>query len=86
MSYTQVQFDQELQKMLKEARDAGKGLVCVLSKRLHDRVVHTRDNRMPMTCKAMWKLWKKQGSRTDRITNTTPSGESTTIEIEFDTS
>lgn len=84
MRYYQVQFDQELEQMLKEGKSRGNDLMRIVSKQLHDRVVHTRDNRMKMACNAMWKLWKEQGSHMDRIIHTTPSNESSTIEIEFD--
>ncbi len=85
MNYRQFQFDAELRKMLAQAARNGKACLHVVSKKLHDRVVHSTDNRMPMACNAMWKLWREQGSHKHRIIHTTDSGKSSTIEIEFDT-
>ena len=88
MSYQQSQFDQELQKMLRQAKACEQSSLCVLSKDLHDRVFKKDSgnyHRMPMACKAMWKLWEKQGSRQKKVIHQTPSGQSSTIKISFDT-
>ena len=88
MSYQQSQFDQELQKMLQQAKARGHSSLQVLSKDLHDRVVEEdlgNLHRMPMACKAMWNLWEKQGSRQNKVIHKTPSGESSTIKIALDT-
>lgn len=85
-AYTQEEFDSELLEMLQEARSKGQQFCRVVSKHLHERVVGgMQQNRMPMACKAMWKLWEDQGSHEDRIIRTTKSRQSTTIEIEFNT-
>ena len=83
--FTQIQFKRELELMLAEAKANGQRRLRVVSRNLHDRVVKTNDHRMPMACNAMWDLWSQQGSSNDRIVRTTPSGKSSTIEIEFDT-
>ncbi len=88
MSYQQSQFDLELQKMLRQAKARGQSSLCVLSKDLHDRVVKEdlgNYHRMPTACKAMWKLWKKQGGRQKKVIHKTPSELSSTIKIAFDT-
>ena len=82
--YTQESFDSELLQMLQEAHSRGQKFCRVVSKHLHDRVIkEPRTNRMPMACSSMWKLWEQQGSHEDRIINTTPSRQGSTIEIEF---
>ena len=85
MSYTQSQFDRELKVMLTEAKTNGQSRLRVVSRDLHSRVVTKGDNRMPMACAAMWKLWQQQGNSKKRIIHTTDSDQSSTIEIEFDT-
>ena len=85
-TYTQEEFDSELRKILREARNMRQQFCRVVSKHLHERVVGgAQPNRMPMACETMWKLWREQGSRKDRIICTTDSGQSTTIQIEFST-
>ena len=82
--YTQEKFDSQLRKILQEARSKGQRFCRVVSRHLHDRVVEEpQTNRMPMACKSMWKLWEQQGCHKDRIINTTPSRQGSTIEIEF---
>ena len=85
MKYKQSQFDEELRKMLKQSGEDGKKCLRIVSKQLHDSVVSKGDNRMVTACGAMWELWKEQGSRNSRIIHSTPSGKSSTIQIEFDT-
>ena len=82
--YRQQEFYAELQKMLREANAAGQARVCIVAKKLHDRVVKTNENRMRMACKAMRKLKEQQGIKA-KVISEPPSGESTTLEIEFDT-
>ena len=84
--YTQEKFDSELLMILREARSEGKKFCRVVSRDLHRRVVGGwKSNRVRMACRAMEKLWDKQGRHQDRIIHTTPSGQSSTIEIEFST-
>ena len=82
--FAREQFEEELSRMLDEARAAGKTSCRVVARDLHRRVVGgSKPNRMPMACTAMWELWRKQGRSEERIVRTTRSGLSTTIEIEF---
>lgn len=82
--FTQEAFDEELQKMLDDARSADDISIRVVSGILHSRVVgESKENRMPMACNAMWKLWTRRGSDANRIIRTTKSKQSSTIEIEF---
>lgn len=84
--YTQEEFDSELHKILQEARSKGLPLCRVVSTYLHDEVVREPQvNRMSTACKAMWRLWEKQGSREDRVVHTAPNRQSSVITIEFDT-
>ena len=83
--YKQLNFEKELKVMLAYAKANGKSSLSVISGNLHSRVVTKGDNRMPMACNAMWNLWRQQGSNQDAIIRTTDSGQSSTIEIEFDT-
>ncbi len=83
--FAQRDFDEELLELLRNARNAGHTSIPVVSGDLHRRVVgESKENRMRMACRAMRKLWKQQGSDLNRIIHNTPSGESSTIEIEFD--
>ena len=82
--FTQEAFDRELRRMLDEAKRAGRTTSRVIARDLHRNVVGgAAPNRMRMACKAMWKLWRHQGSIQDNVVHTTGSGQSTTIEIEF---
>ena len=82
--FTREMFETELNRMLDERRATGESACKVISKDLHRRVVGgSQPNRMPQACDAMWKLWERQGSDPDRIVHTTPSGRSSTIEIEY---
>ena len=85
-SYELRQFESALELMLKTAKSGGQDFLNIVSKELHDRVVTSSENRMPMACQAMWNLWERQGASKERIVHTTPSGQSTTIEIKFKTS
>ena len=80
------EFDSKLLQMLEEARSEGKTTCDIVSQHLHDRVVvESKINRITMACYAMWKLWEKQGSDMRRVINDTPSGQSNTITIRFET-
>lgn len=82
--FRQADFDAELRRMLAEARSEGCDRCQVVSRDLHGRVVGgAQPNRMPMACNAMWKLWREQGGDEARIVRTTPSGRSSTIEIDY---
>ena len=82
--FTRAQFEAALALMLDEARAAGHDACRIVSRDLHRRVVGaSAPNRMRMACRAMWSLWETQGSRPENVIHTTPSGESSTIEIEF---
>ena len=83
--HTQIGFDSKLRQMIQEARSKkGQEFCPIVAKHLHDRVfIGPQTNRMQRACDAMWKLWKEQGSRKDRIIYTTPSGQSSTITIVF---
>ena len=84
--YTKEEFMSELREMLREARSEGKQFCRVVAGDLHRRIVGGwKPNRMPTACAAMKKLWQEQGSREDKIIRTTPSGQSSTLEIEFGT-
>ena len=82
--FRQAEFETELHRMLEEARAAGMERCRVISRDLHQRVVGgSQSNRMPSACAAMWKLWREQGSCDRSVIHTTPSGRSSTIEIEY---
>ena len=83
--FTQERFDRELQRMLDAERRAGRTSFRIIARNLHRNVVGGTDpNRMPMACDAMWKLWERQGSEEDRVIHRTASGQSSTLEIEFE--
>ncbi len=81
--YSQGQFEEELAKMFAEAKAKGQSRLRVVSQELHDRVVHEKINRMPITCNAMWHVWREQGWHKDRCHSVPRSGQSNTLEIEF---
>ena len=83
-AFTQDAFDRELRQILDADRRAGRTSSRVISRDLHRNVVGAAaPNRMPMACHAMWKLWRQQGSIQDNVIQTTKSGQSSTIEIQF---
>ena len=83
--FTQRQFDEELRRLLREKRERGDNFAEIVSGNLHRRVVGgSGPNRMPMACNAMWKLWKRQGSKEENVIYTTPSRRSSTIRIRYD--
>lgn len=71
MRYDQSHFYDELNKMLAEAKTSGAATLRVVSKNLYDSAVRYVDHRvidrdeqdecMEYACKAMWRLWEKQG-------------------------
>lgn len=70
--------------MLEEDKRSGKTSSRIVARDLHRNVVGGSDpNRMPMACRAMRKLWKRRGSIPENIIRRTPSGDSSTIEMEF---
>ncbi len=82
--FTQDSFDRELLQMLDANRRSGRTSCRVIARDLHRNVVGgAAPNRMPMACDAMWKLWRQHGSIQDNIIQTTESGQSSTIEIQF---
>ena len=83
--FTQRQFDEELRRLLREKKERGDNFAEIVSGNLHRRVVGgSGPNRMPMTCNAMWKLWKRQGGKEENVIHTTPSRRSSTIRIRYD--
>ena len=83
-SFRRAEFEAELLNMLAEARAEGRARCRVVSRELHRRVVGgPQPHRMPMACNAMWKLWREQGGVEAHIIRTTPSGRSSTIEIDY---
>ena len=82
--FTQEEFDRELQRMLEQDMRSGKTSSRVVARDLHRNVVGgSEPNRMPMACSAMWKVWERQGSIPANVIHSTPSGYSSTIEMEF---
>ena len=82
--FPQDAFDRELRRMLDAEQRAGRTSSRVIARDLHRNVVGgATPNRMPMACEAMWKLWRQQGSISECVINSTGSGRSSTIEIEF---
>ena len=70
--------------MLDRDKRTGKTSSRVVARDLHSNVVGgTEPNRMPMACRAMWRLWQQQGRIPENVIRTTPSAESSTVEIEF---
>ncbi len=78
--YTQSQFDSTLLRVLRKKKKENIKKTRVVSRELHCLVVRDGDNRMPMACSAMWKLYNEIGGR---VIHTTPSNQSSTIEIEY---
>ena len=82
--YTNDQFENELESMLKDANARGKSRVRIKAGDLHKRVVTPGDNRMPMACNAMRKVKSHQGDKAIVIYEP-PAGQGPRLEIEFDT-
>ena len=82
--FRQAEFDERLRDLLEQAKRDGKTSIRVTSGELHDLLVSGEQaNHMPMACKALWKLWEQQGRKESSIIHTTPSEQSSTLEIEF---
>ena len=88
-SFTHEDFEDALLDILHAARDEGMKSYRVISLDLNKAVVSDRErnHRMPMACKAMWKLWRRQGSDEDRIIDQKSKDnidrESSNVEIEY---
>ncbi|MDD9814425.1 MAG: hypothetical protein OXU31_00345 [Gammaproteobacteria bacterium] len=89
--YTQVQFNDELANMLREAKEQRKlRRRIVESSELHDRVVNhapvipPNEKRMPSACFAMFRLALHQRGKA-KLVSELPNGPTSTIKIEFDT-
>lgn len=79
--YIQAQFDCALLNFLLKEKSNGNHRVKVIAKNLHDNVVtDVSYNGMPMACKSMWKLYSLIGGE---ILYSTPSKQSSKIEIEY---
>ena len=79
--FTQEQFDDALDAIVADESRGGRGACRVVARDLHRAVVGgARPNRMPMACKAMWKLADEMPHT---VIHETPSGQSTTLEIEY---
>lgn len=80
-SYKQKQFDDALVAMLQDSTSSEVNRTRIVARDLHKLVVGgSQPNRMAMACKAMWKLAKKL---THSVIHETPSGHSSSLEIEF---
>ena len=77
------QYYNELLNMRDEARNKGKKTLRVVARVLHAKVRRHPPHQMPSACNALWKLWREQGCDEKRIIHQTPSGYSSTLEIEF---
>jgi hypothetical protein len=84
--YYDEDFDNALVSMLGEARESGAESRRITAKELHASVVTSRKMYMRMTCDAMWKLWKKQGSYESRVVYTPASNQGSKLEIEYESS
>ena len=82
--FTQEEFNRELRRILENDKRNGRTSSRVVARDLHRNVVGgSEPNRMPMACRAMWRLWEQQGSIPENVIHTTRSGESSTVQIEF---
>ena len=80
--FTQKQFDDALGGIIADKSRAGHASVRVVALELNRVVVGSSNaNRIPMACKAMWKLADKTPHR---VVRRTPSGQSSTLEIHYD--
>ena len=80
-TYKQKQFDDALVSLLTDSTGSEVTRTRIVAYDLHRMVVGgTQPNRMPMACKAMWNLAKKL---THSVIHQTPSGHSSSLEIEF---
>ena len=81
--YRQVEFDDSLEQILREARAAGRSSINITAKQIHDRVWRktSRTQRMPMACQALYK--RAEGNPRVQLIHRPPSGFSTTLEFRF---
>ena len=80
-SFTQQQFDDALAAMIRERSKSGAVRCRVVARNLHRSVVGgSQPNRMPMACHAMWKLAE---NLEHTVVRRTPSGCSSSLEIEY---
>ena len=79
--FTQKQFDDALAAIIADHSRAGNARGRIVARDLHRAVVSGgKANRMPMACKAMWKL---AGKMSHTVVHRTPSGQSSTLEIDY---
>lgn len=72
-----LEIREYIQQLLKESRQQGKADCILLSGEIHRGM--NLQNRMPSVCRAM-----RQSMRSgDEVLHTTPSGQSSTIEIKY---
>ena len=72
-----LEIREYIQKLLKDSRQQGKPDCILLSGNIHRSM--NLQNRMPSVCRAM-----RQSMRSgDEVIHTTPSGQSSTIEIKY---
>ena len=79
----QYQVDETLQQMLADAEKQGKKSIRIIALELNNKLPFTTEkdhNRNPMCCKAMRKIFDE---RRDIKIHETPSGDSSTFEIEY---
>ena len=80
-SFTQKQFDDALADIIADHLRAGNARGRVVARDLHRVVVGgSNANRIPMACKAMWKLADKLPHA---VVHRTPSGQSSTLDIDY---
>ena len=87
----QENFDSTVEKMIREARDAGKSSITVTAQDLHKMVLcehceHPNkypgpNHRIPMCCAAMRKVMQEQSG--DHIVYEPPCGEGASLEITY---
>lgn len=78
--YRQVEFDEALEDILREAKAAGKPSIDITAKQIHKRV--HKNHRMPMACQALYK--RAEENPRAQLISSPPSGFSTTLEFKFD--
>ncbi len=79
--FTQTQFDYALAAMIQSVSESGGARCRVVARDLHRAVVGaSQPNRMPMACNAMWKLAE---DLPHTVVHRTPSGRSSSLEIEY---
>jgi hypothetical protein len=68
-----------IDELLLEAKLSSKNYLILVSKNVHEKFGF-KENKMPIVCNAMWQKLKQYGGG---ILHTTPSHQSTTIEIKY---